>query len=55
MLLWLIFLNVSDKAQKFKPDHAALLSILRNEGVTPQSKPCVSFVSIIQTIDKFGY
>lgn len=48
-----LFLYVSDKGESFKSDHAALLSILRNEGVSatgfgsssPQSKPYNYLVS----------
>ncbi|XP_037833119.1 uncharacterized protein LOC108244564 isoform X2 [Kryptolebias marmoratus] len=34
---------LNDKEENFQPDHAALLRVLRNEGVTPQSKPYNNF------------
>lgn len=45
---------ISGKGENFQPDHAALLSILRNEGissagvapVTPKSKPYNYLVSL---------
>lgn len=47
------FISISDKGESFQSDHAALLSILRNEGisatglgsVTPKSKPYNYLVS----------
>lgn len=49
------FLCILDKGENFQPDHAALLSILRNEGVsaaglgsmTPKSKPYNFLVSCL--------
>uniref|UniRef100_A0A669CAY1 Uncharacterized LOC100701375 n=1 Tax=Oreochromis niloticus TaxID=8128 RepID=A0A669CAY1_ORENI len=55
--LGLFFFCIIEKGENFQPDHAALLSILRNEGVgvtgpaptTPQSKPYNYLVSWIHS------
>uniref|UniRef100_A0A668W1Y8 Uncharacterized protein n=1 Tax=Oreochromis aureus TaxID=47969 RepID=A0A668W1Y8_OREAU len=55
--LGLFFFYIIEKGENFQPDHAALLSILRNEGVgvtgpaptTPQSKPYNYLVSWIHS------
>lgn len=52
-----LFACVSDKSENFQPDHAALLTILRNEGVgvaswacaTPNTKPYNYLVSQIRS------
>lgn len=54
---WAFFFCIIEKGENFQPDHAALLSILRNEGVgvtgpaptTPQSKPYNYLVSWIHS------